>query len=201
MAKKRKVKKKRKARFLAIKRTKGASLETYDYRESIKSIKATLKRLRAQIDEELDLSSQAFRASVNNKVTQRIQAILSEGELDPKVLLRRLKKEMRTTIKKSALRQSINDAYQQVNRGEELALNAVVANQEFLKVWQTQFDSRVRDWHAAVHGQKRKKNELFRVPYPGGVDELHGPKIPPISVQNFINCRCFMEFWVRPRRG
>ena len=191
-------KKKRKAKFLAIKKGRGATLKRYDYKESIKSIQSTLKKIRAQREEELRETSAQFRSSVQKSVTEQIQDILKEGELDPKILIRRLKKKIRRAIKRSALRQSLNDAYLQVNRGEELAINAV--RQEFTKSWMTQFDDRVREWHAAVHNQKRRKNKLFRVPYPGGVDELHGPKIPPISVQNFINCRCFMEFRIRGRR-
>ena len=146
---------------------------------------------------EKEQSTQEFTDSLKKSITAQIQKILDQDYDNPKMLYRKLSKGITQTIKKQTLKQALSDAYQQVNRGEELAVR--YSKTRLVKIWTTQFDDRVREWHAAVHGQVRRQDSKFRVDYPGGTDYLRGPKIPPISIQNWINCRCFMEFKVRKK--
>ena len=203
MPKKRKRKTtKRRAKFLHIEKEPGATMGDYDYKESIANIKRILVKYKTEFLREKHQSTELFTKDLKKSITQDIQNILSVPHTNKQKLFRALSKKVSKTIKRKTLQQAINDAYQQVNRGEELAIRH--SSQRTAKIWTTQFDDRVREWHSAVHGQARLQNQKFRVPYPmkgggDGVDYLDGPKIPPISVANWINCRCFMTFKVKKK--
>ena len=193
-------KNKRRAKFTPIKVENPYSNRerwaVYNYEDSLISINTLLRELSNEIEESLRETSRAFVAGLQKEAIKAIQDnILREDYSNPRTLFKKIDKVLKDVTKREAIRISINDAYEQLNRGEEIALQATELN--MAKTWVTQFDSKVRMWHVAVHNQTRLKKDLFTVKYPGGIDHLKGPKIPPISPSNFINCRCFMEFLVK----
>ena len=71
------------------------------------------------------------------------------------------------------------------------ALSEVEDGRPMKKIWHTARDERVRDWHAAAHGQERPIDKPFTVggeelDYPG--DREHG------SAANTIQCRCGVSY-------
>ena len=196
--KKKKAKKKRRAKFFKVRKEPGATAGDYDYKESMASINRIINEYRVEFEDEFAQSTRKMIEDIKKTATQKIQEILDIEFENKNLLIKKLNKTIKKVIKKSVLRQAINDAFQQVNRGEELAMANV--NLKCIKAWMTQFDDRVREWHVEMHNKKVPQDKLFKVDYPGGTDFLKGPKIPPISVANFINCRCFLEFWIQKGR-
>ena len=197
-----KIKKKRRAKFTPIivesPYSNKKRWSVYNYEDSVINLNKLLRELDNEINEKLKETSKAFMNSVREDSIKAIKDnILNKDYSDPKTLFKKIDKVLKKVYRRKAIQLSINDAYEQLNRGEELALQANAMN--MAKTWVTQFDGKVREWHARVHNQTRLKTKLFTVVYPGGTDMLKGPKIPPISPANFINCRCFMEFRVKKR--
>ena len=189
-------KKKKRARFIPIKITSPTELVNgFNPFNAFKELTIEL----ARIEDEVDYERKQIETAFLNKLVKRFtntagSKILDETYNDPKKLLKQLEKYVTKESKKIALEQSVNDAYLQMNRGELLAAKA--SGVRTVKMWITQFDSKVRGWHDAVNHQTRKLKDTFTVPHPNGVDQLKAPKIPPISVENFINCRCFVRYEV-----
>ena len=92
---------------------------------------------------------------------------------------------------------SLNDIHEQANRAELVAAkSAEKAGLPMFKVWITQWDNRVRSWHDFMSHKHEKLDDDFSIPVgnKGYSERIQGPKIPPISPENWVNCRCFLEF-------
>ena len=188
--------KKQRAKFRPIKIKKPAELTgNYNNFNALKELSTRLAEISAEVDYELKQQEELFNSGlVKRLVTSGLGEILDKEFSSPERLILKLSLFFKKQIKKQAMEQAVNDAYQQVNRGEVMAAES--SNVNTLKRWVTQFDSKVSSWHSAVNHQHRRLNQNFTVPHPKGVDQLKAPKIPPISVENFINCRCFVEYEV-----
>lgn len=94
------------------------------------------------------------------------------------------------------VRTEVNRAYQQQRAAGDQQLAGVSA--DLIRVWVTQLDLRVRDSHAAIHGQERELSDPFNVgegatdeTAPGGAGiECNGPLDPSLPAAEAINCRC-----------
>lgn len=94
------------------------------------------------------------------------------------------------------VRTETNRAYQQQRAAGDEALAADGA--DLIRVWVTQLDLRVRDSHAAIHGQERELDQPFSVGRgatdatpPGGAGfQANGPLDPSLPAEEAINCRC-----------
>ena len=76
-----------------------------------------------------------------------------------------------------------------------------VAQQEgqpLYRKWMTRRDSKVRDTHRAMHGIVAAADEVFMVPREsGGHDEMRFPRDPRGSIENVVNCRCYLKYTKR----
>lgn len=80
-----------------------------------------------------------------------------------------------------AVHQGVQNTYQQaVDEG-------VLQAQELVRTWNTASDSRVRDSHSSMDGQKRAFNEPF---VSGNGSRLMYPTDPSGPAEDTINCRC-----------
>jgi hypothetical protein len=84
----------------------------------------------------------------------------------------------------AALHQAQEEAIKQAIDGGAIESTAV----QF--VWKTARDTRVRDSHASMDGQARKRGELFTT---GAGAHLRYPGDPDGPASEIINCRCFRE--------
>lgn len=63
------------------------------------------------------------------------------------------------------------------------------------RIWNATGDERTRDWHASMHGQRRKPGERF---VDGQGSRLLYPGDPAAPLSTTINCRCTLTFEVLP---
>lgn len=94
------------------------------------------------------------------------------------------------------VRTEVNRAYQQQRAAGDEQLADL--GTDLIRVWVTQLDLRVRDSHAAIHGQERELDQPFSVgrgasaeTAPGGRGyQANGPLDPTLPPEEAINCRC-----------
>ena len=94
------------------------------------------------------------------------------------------------------VRTELNRAYQQQRAAGDEVLAADDA--DLIRVWVSQLDIRVRDSHAAIHGQERELSDPFNVgrgatdetPPHGTGFQCNGPLDPVLPAEEAINCRC-----------
>jgi len=94
------------------------------------------------------------------------------------------------------VRTELNRAYQQQRAAGDEVLERDGA--DLVKVWVSQLDLRVRDSHAAIHGQERELGDPFSVgrgasdetPPGGPGHRCNGPLDPVLPPEEAINCRC-----------
>lgn len=94
------------------------------------------------------------------------------------------------------VRTETNRAYQQQRAAGDGQLAA--NGSDLIRVWVSQLDLRVRDSHAAIHGQERELGEAFNVgqgardttPPSGPGHRCNGPLDPTLPAEEAINCRC-----------
>ena len=190
--------KKSRAKFYPIKVQSTKEIRKFSYKKSLMELNKAVKEI---VNNQV-LDFQEFQDSINNNLHKKVQnatsEILKKEYTSKTALLRDLKKVIKKTVNKSALTVSVNDAYKQLNEAELSAAQSAAgaSNIRKVKYWVTRFDRKTRSWHDAVNHQHKKINELFVVQFPNGTDYLKGPKIPPISFENFVNCRCTMQFSV-----
>ena len=94
------------------------------------------------------------------------------------------------------VRTELNRAYQQQRAAGDGQLEATGA--DLVRVWVSQLDLRVRDSHAAIHGQERELGDPFSVgggatsttPPSGPGHRCNGPLDPSLPAEEAVNCRC-----------
>ena len=189
-----KKKRKKRGKFIPLNiKNPSVLLEHYNNFDSLMELTSILEEIKQEAIDAVRESTRLFKESFTKHSAKKIgDKVLSETYNDPKKLIKEVTKILKDKAKIGAIQLSINDAFQNLNRGELIAAKA--SKLSTVKTWRTQFDSRVREWHAQVNFLEVLVGEKFTVPYPKGVDYLEGPKIPPISVENFINCRCYLEY-------
>ena len=172
-----------------------ALIGNYNPMDSVKEIERLLKEIQSEVVSEINSTTQLFSKSLVEGMVNGVRhSVLDSDYESADKLIKKLHKVLKKKAKISAIELSVNDAYQNLNRGE--LLGAQATKQKIRKQWITQFDTKTRRWHSRVNYQERKLKDKFTVPYPGGMDYLKAPKIPPISVENFINCRCSVQYVV-----
>ena len=166
----------------------------YNPMDSLKEINKLLREIASEVAYDVEQTTPLFNKSLLSGMGNAVKhSVLDADYSSADKLIKKLSKVLKKKAKLYAIEVAVNDAYQNLNRGE--LLGAQATKQKTVKQWITQFDSKVRSWHARVNYQERELNQRFTVPIPkGGVDYLKAPKIPPISVENFINCRCSVQY-------
>ena len=184
----------RRSRFVPIKVRSKNELAKYTPTQANRELNNFLKELKKEIDNEMrEFVNQDFDW-IHESSRKKVDNILQKDFTSARALKNELKRALKKTVYNRLKQSAENDAFKALNKAELLASKASAIRQ--LKYWVSRFDAIVRPWHDAVNHQHKPVGDKFVVPYPGGVDYLDGPKIPPISSANFMNCRCFMEFEV-----
>ena len=152
-----------------------------------------LLSIQSEVKSDIDATTPLYTKALHSKMVAGITGDILDKDYDnPKTLVKKIARVIKKKAKIASVELSVNDAYQNLNRGE--LLGAEASKQATIKRWVTQFDSKTRSWHDTMDHQERDLKDRFTVPYPGGVDYLKAPKIPPISNANFINCRCYVQY-------
>lgn len=129
--------------------------------------------------------------SVNQTTIESIQSkIDSSPDLPKEQIVNDYYNESANARSKTIATSTINGAYNQGQlsgaRFQSQQLPSVIKN--IYKKWVTQHDFRVRDAHADADGQTVKYDDDFVV----GGENLEYPGDPTGSIENTINCRCFL---------
>jgi HK97 family phage portal protein len=138
----------------------------------------------------LERQAQRFAVSVNSTTWDDLRAALSEGiEAGEGIddLARRVERVMGNRIRSSGevVARTEVSAASTIGSIESARQSGVVAQKE----WLATFDARVRDTHAAAHGQRVGLDENFRV------GDAMGPGPGMMSkASESIQCRCSLRF-------
>ena len=188
------MKKKRKGKLTRVKIKRQSIFgNRYEPNQSKIALDNLLRQIHNDILEDIEKTSINFANSLYKKIVKGIEDdVLKKEYKDANALIKAIGKVIQKKAKMATIELSVNDAYQNLNRGE--LIGAKSSGLKTRKRWVTQFDSRTRSWHDIVNYQEKKLDEKFVVPYPGGTDFLDAPKIPPIAPSNFINCRCSAQY-------
>ena len=172
---------KKKGKLTRINITKPTRLVgNYNPQDALRRLATMLTLLQAEVVFDIEQTTHLFTKVLLAKMVSGItDSILNKDYDKPKTLVKKIKKVIKKKSKIASVELSVNDAYQNLNRGE--LLGAEASGQNTVKRWVTQFDSKTRSWHDTVNYQERELKERFTVPYPSGTDYLKAPKIPPIS--------------------
>lgn len=132
----------------------------------------TMMALRATIITGLTPNEDGFRQSID-EIAANLWDVLGTNE------------ERAWTIARTELGAAMNHGHQE---GAQQA--AAEYELPLEKVWSSSFDDRVRDSHAALHGEARGLDE----PFSNGLQYPGDPSGPPEEV---VNCRCVVSHRVR----
>lgn len=162
-----------------------------DFREEVEPRIQELKKGYDDIKENFE---EYYNRSVRSDL-KKSKKLLRAGEFH--TLNEILKKKVKRVTKANIL----NARFAAYSKAEW----AVIKSSRFtgLKTWFSQFDLKVRNGHDLLNHKSIPIQKRFRAIYFRGVDWLYAPKIPPISPENLINCRCWCRYQidgVSPRR-
>lgn len=150
-----------------------------------------------------------FADELENSPSKALSRALRDKRFDPSIrkaiedgepIDADLRAKMVATYRNRALRYRAEaigrtEAMASLHAAQEEAMNqatqrGVVSADTVFFVWRTANDSRVRDSHAAMDGQKVRKGEFFTS---GLGNKLRYPGDPMGPPEDTINCRCFRE--------
>lgn len=176
-----------------------AKLAAIDLREasgfSIRVDPNVLAYAQATAGDRVTEWSSRFGAKLRGLTTQTFAGGLSYGEYVAGVRTAMGRNGAEHAVDR-IVRTEINRGYQQQRAAGDDQLASIGA--DLIRIWVTQLDLRVRDSHAAIHGQERELTSPFCVgngatlatPPNGRGYRCNGPLDPSLPAGELINCRC-----------
>ena len=140
----------------------------------------------------LEEISEEFFLKDGARVSKQVDSFIEKNRqvMSPAELASELEDELKVSDLKTRRKVSV------VARTEALTISSEVRdfvakkNEVSKKTWRTSIDGRERPQHAAANGQKKNKDENFKV----GGESLQFPRDRKASAGNRINCRCIVLY-------
>lgn len=170
------------------------------FRESIGLTEEMVKAVENYRDALENGNRYALRLALRDKRSDpRLRRLLGKEVLDPEYIDRLVTRYRENMLRFRAERIARTESLAAANNGVAQAYSQMVdvgaiLNDELEKTWNTSRDGRERDSHAALDGDVKRGDE----PFQGFASQLRFPHDPQAAASERVNCRCALEYRLRP---